>query len=67
MSDIDPWPETRLCIDGALRGAVGGGTYDNVNPATATVAGVAADATAADLDEAVAAFAKVRPEVAIER
>ena len=55
MTGTDPWPETRLLIDGALRAAADGGTYDNLNPATATVAGVAADATPADLDEAVAA------------
>jgi aldehyde dehydrogenase (NAD+) len=55
VSTADPWPEIRLCIDGNLRPASDGGTYDNVNPATASVAGVAADATTADLDDAVAA------------
>lgn len=51
----DPWPETRLFVGGDLRPAAGGRTYDNVNPATATVAGVAADASADDLDSAVRA------------
>ena len=35
--------EERLLIDGELVGAVGGATFDVINPATEEVAGVAAD------------------------
>jgi len=55
VATTDDWPETRLYIDGVRRPAAAGATYDNVNPATAAVAGVAADASPADLDTAVAA------------
>lgn len=55
MAHGDQWPETRLLVNGELRPAAGGRTYDNINPATATVAGVAADGSVADLDEAVGA------------
>ncbi|MCW2517327.1 MAG: aldehyde dehydrogenase family protein [Mycobacterium sp.] len=48
-------PETRLCIDGRLRDSSSGKTADNVNPATEEVLGVAADASAEDMDEAIAA------------
>ncbi len=47
--------DSRLLIDGTLVHASDGGTYDNVNPATEQVIGVAADATDADVDAAVAA------------
>lgn len=49
------WHEGRLLIDGKLRDATGGATFDNVNPATEQVIGVAADATGADMDAAIAA------------
>jgi len=44
-----------LLIDGKLVPAASGRTFDNVNPATEEVLGVAADAGADDLDAAVAA------------
>ena len=51
----DLWYETDLFIDGARVAAEGGATYDNVNPATGEVLGVAADASEADLDRAIGA------------
>lgn len=48
-------PETRLLVDGVLRPATGGGTYDNVDPTTGRTAGPAPDATAADAEAALAA------------
>nr|WP_240433568.1 aldehyde dehydrogenase family protein [Solimonas sp. K1W22B-7] len=48
-------PEARLYIDGKLRGASSGKTYDNIGPWTGEVVGQAADASAADVDEAIAA------------
>ena len=47
--------ERRLLIDGKLVDATGGGTFDNVNPATEEVLGQVADGTAADMEAAVAA------------
>lgn len=47
--------EHSLLIGGELRPAAGGAVYDNVNPATGAVIGVAPDATAADMDAALAA------------
>jgi aldehyde dehydrogenase (NAD+) len=49
------WHEERLLIDGKLVGATGGRTYENINPATEEVIGVAADASAPDVDRAIAA------------
>ena len=49
------WREERMLIDGELVEATGGATYDNVNPATEEVLGVAADGTVADMDAAIAA------------
>jgi aldehyde dehydrogenase (NAD+) len=51
----DLWREERLLIDGKLVAASGGGTYENVNPATEEVIGVAADGTTADMDAAIGA------------
>ena len=48
-------PETRNLIDGELVDASDGGTFDNVNPATGKVIGVAANATPEDMERAVAA------------
>ena len=48
-------PETRLYIDGQLRESSTGKTVDNVNPATEEVLGVATDASAEDMDLAIAA------------
>ncbi|HET6952861.1 MAG TPA: aldehyde dehydrogenase family protein [Acidimicrobiales bacterium] len=47
--------EHRLLIDGKLVEAGGGGTFDNVNPATEEVLGQTADGTAADMAAAIAA------------
>jgi aldehyde dehydrogenase (NAD+) len=48
-------PEAKLFIDGELRGATGGATYDITSPWTGETVGQAADATAADVDAAIAA------------
>ena len=45
----------RLLIGGELRPATGGGTFDVLNPATEEILGRAADATADDMDAAIAA------------
>jgi len=47
--------EARLYIDGDVRQAEGGKTYDNICPWTGEVAGQAADASAADVEAAIAA------------
>jgi aldehyde dehydrogenase (NAD+) len=47
--------DQRLLIDGKLVAAADGRTFDNINPATGEVAGVAPDAGRADVDAAVAA------------
>jgi aldehyde dehydrogenase (NAD+) len=52
MSDF---PASLLYIDGTLRAAEGGRTFDVEAPISATIAGQAADATAADVDAAIAA------------
>jgi aldehyde dehydrogenase (NAD+) len=48
-------PDALLYIDGKVRPAQGKKTYDNVGPWTGEVVGQAADASAADVDEAIAA------------
>lgn len=48
-------PEGRLLIDGELRRASGGKTYDDIGPWTGEVVGKAADASAEDVNEAIAA------------
>lgn len=48
-------PDARLFVDGVLRQASGEKTYDNVCPWTAEVVGKAADASAADVEQAIAA------------
>ncbi|HEX3900319.1 MAG TPA: aldehyde dehydrogenase family protein, partial [Mycobacteriales bacterium] len=47
--------ERRLYIDGELREASSGATFDNINPATEDVLGVVADGTKEDMDAAIAA------------
>lgn len=47
--------EERIYVGGELRPATGGETFDNLNPATEEVIGVAADGTAADMSEAISA------------
>ena len=49
------WHEERLLIDGELREADGGATYDNISPASGEVIGVAADASRSDMARALAA------------
>lgn len=51
-------PETKLYIGGELRQAQGGRTYENVNPWTGEVVGHAADASAQDVEDAIAAARK---------
>jgi aldehyde dehydrogenase (NAD+) len=46
-------PEAQLYIDGKLRRAAGGKTYDNIGPWTGNPVGQAADASAEDIDEAI--------------
>src|ERR1700728_2829458 len=48
-------PETRLFIDGRLRDSPTGRTVDNLNPANEELLGFATDASAADMEEAIAA------------
>ncbi|MDQ6696979.1 MAG: aldehyde dehydrogenase family protein [Actinomycetota bacterium] len=50
-----PEGELRLLIDGQLVGATGDARFENINPATEEVLGQVADATAADMDRAIAA------------
>ncbi len=52
---VDIQHEERLYIDGDLVDAEGGATYENINPATEEVLGVAADASVGDIDRAIAA------------
>jgi acyl-CoA reductase-like NAD-dependent aldehyde dehydrogenase len=49
------WREERLLVDGALVAAEGGATYPTVSPSTEEELGVAADATVADAERAIAA------------
>ncbi len=49
------WHEEQLLIDGKLTPAAGSATYENVNPATEEVIGVAADANLDDTRRAIAA------------
>jgi aldehyde dehydrogenase (NAD+) len=47
-------PDAKLCIDGVMRDAEGGRTFDIISPWTAEVVGKAADASAADVEAAIA-------------
>src|SRR5579871_5563340 len=49
------FPESQLFIDGALRPAEGGKTYDNIGPWTGEVVSKAADASPADVEAAIVA------------
>jgi aldehyde dehydrogenase (NAD+) len=49
------WHEQRMLIDGELVAARDGATFDDVDPATEQVIGVAADGGVADMDAAIAA------------
>ncbi len=48
-------PEGLLFIDGELRRAENGRTYDNIGPWTGEIVGVAADASGSDVEQAIAA------------
>jgi aldehyde dehydrogenase (NAD+) len=48
-------PEAKLFIDGQLRDAAGGRTFDVISPWTGAPVGKAADATAGDVDAAITA------------
>lgn len=48
-------PDTQLFIDGVIRPAEGGKTFDNISPWTAEVLCTAADASAGDVEAAIAA------------
>jgi aldehyde dehydrogenase (NAD+) len=48
-------PETRMLIDGELVDADGGATFANINPTTEEELGPVADASAADMQRAIAA------------
>lgn len=48
-------PDSLLYVDGVLRPAENGRTYDNIGPWTGEVVGQAADASAGDVEEAIAA------------
>ncbi len=55
MTTLELVGEARNLIDGELRDSSSGATFENVNPATEDVLGVVADATAEDMDAAIAA------------
>ena len=48
-------PDARLYIDGKLRAAAGNRTFDNICPWTGDVIGKSADASADDVNDAIAA------------
>ena len=48
-------PESKLYVNGVMRQAEGGKTYDNIGPWTGEVVGVAADASAKDVEDAIVA------------
>lgn len=48
-------PDAKLYIDGRIRDAAGGKTYDVIGPWTGEIVGKAADASAEDVNEAIAA------------
>lgn len=55
MTTMEQVGEARLMIDGELRDSGSGAVFENVNPANEEVLGVVADATPADMDDAIAA------------
>jgi aldehyde dehydrogenase (NAD+) len=56
-----------LLVDGELVPATGGGTFETLNPATEDALGVAADATAADMDASIAAARRAFDETGWSR
>ncbi len=61
------WHEERLLIDGELVAASGGRKYENVNPATEEVIGLAADASVEDVKRAIAAARRAFDETSWSR
>ena len=61
------WHEERLLVDGKLVDAEGGATFEDVNPATEEVLGVAADAAVADADRAIVAARRAFDETGWSR
>ncbi len=61
----DAWHEERLYLDGKLVEAEGGAVYENINPADESVIGVAADASKADVERAIAAARTAFDETAL--
>ena len=55
VTEPQAFQESLLLIDGKLVAAYDGGTYDNINPATGAVIGVAPDAGLAEVDAAIEA------------
>ena len=55
-------PDSKLYIDGVLRDAAGGKTYDNISPWTGEVVSKAADASAEDVEAAIVAARKAFDE-----
>src|SRR3546814_8111322 len=55
QEDLNMAIDSLLFIDGELRAAEGGKTYDNIGPWTGEVIGQAANASAKDVDAAIAA------------
>ena len=53
--DEDLWQQENLLIDGVLVGSSDGGVFENLNPATEGILGVAADGTPQDMDAAIGA------------
>ena len=49
------FPEAKLYIDGKLREAEGGATYQDISPWTGEPIALSADGSAADMEEAIAA------------
>ena len=54
-TDAAVLPEGLLYVDGVLRRAENGRTYDNIGPWTGKPVGIAADASAGDVEQAIAA------------
>ncbi len=50
-----PLPEAKLYVDGTIRRAANSRTYENIGPWTGKVVGISADASAADVEQAIAA------------
>ena len=57
-------PEVNMLIDGRIVGAETGRTFENVNPATEEILGEVADASAADMQRAIAAARRAFDETA---